>query len=100
MNQFLLSLYVAGMNLFNGIAYDNGLGNATTMIEGLAATMKTYVTPVATVALVICGLWWIIGGKKSSDEAKSWLKRIAVGIAIAYAATAIVNWIESLASQI
>ena len=111
MNQLLWNLYFKGMNLFNGIMFagensgdPNGttpdLGAAKSMIEGLADVLIGYVVPIATVCLILDGIWYMVAGKKSSEEARGWMKRIALGVLICYAAGAIASWLQRMGSSI
>lgn len=107
MNQMMWNLYFRAMNLFNGILYaeDSGstapdLGAAKSMIEGLQSVLIGYVVPIATVCLILDGIWYMLAGKKASEEARSWMKRIALGVIICYAAGAIATWLKGLGSSI
>jgi len=74
-------------------AFSNALTTMADDIQGI-------VSPIAIVAMVICGIGWIISGQKGADNMKEMFKRILIGCIIALGAVSIVNWITTLSSTI
>ena len=54
------------------------------------------VNPIAIVAMIACGILWVISSDPQTvQKAKSWLFRIAIGIAVANLAVSVVNLISN-----
>ncbi|HCA34350.1 MAG TPA: hypothetical protein DEP00_04610 [Lachnospiraceae bacterium] len=72
----------------------------STTLEQVASDIQGIVSPIAVVAMVICGIGWIISGQKGADNMKEMFKRILIGCVIALGASAIVTWITTLANTV
>lgn len=70
-----------------GTVFSN-LGNSFTEI---ASQVTTIVTPLAILALVVCGLL-IILSRDLAQQAKQWIQRILIGSVIALSASSLVDW--------
>lgn len=71
---------------------DNAGKDIYSFIRGL-------VTTFGVVALAACGIVLLlgIGGQRASENAKAWMFRIAVGIALVYLAEPLIKWVEGIA---
>ena len=74
-------------NSGGGTVFSN-LGNSFTEI---ATQVTTIVTPLAILALIVCGLF-IILSRDLAQQAKQWIQRIAIGCVIALSASSLVAW--------
>ena len=72
----------------------------STTLEQVDSDIQGIVSPIAVVAMVICGIGWIISGQKGADNMKEMFKRILIGCVIALGASAIVTWITTLANTV
>ena len=70
-----------------GTVFSN-LGNSFTEI---ASQVTTIVTPLAILALVVCGLF-IVLSRDLAQQAKQWIQRILIGSVIAHSASSLVDW--------
>lgn len=70
-----------------GTVFSN-LGNSFTEI---ASQVTTIVTPLAILALVVCGLF-IVLSRDLAQQAKQWIQRILIGSVIALSASSLVDW--------
>lgn len=76
--------------------------SVVTFIDDLTSSVKALVTPIAVLAMIICGIMWIGSSEPStSSKAKSWLIRILIGLAIVYLADVVIAAVaSSMASSV
>lgn len=75
---------------------DNMFSSVVTLINGLTSSVKTLVTPVAILAMVICGIMWVSSSEpQTASKAKSWCIRIFIGLAIVYLASTVISTIST-----
>ncbi len=72
--------------------------NIVSMLEGIATSLASVVVPLAIVALIACGLWYIVASRNSQSAVMDKLKTVAIGCLIALGASSIVSWLASLAN--
>ena len=57
--------------------------------------LKTIATPIALIALVVCGIRMLVGNAKSAEEAKGTIIKIVLAMAVIYLAPLLVRLIIS-----
>lgn len=72
--------------------------NIVTKLEDIASSLASIVVPLAIVALIVCGLWYIVASRNNQSAVLDKLKTVAIGCLIALGASSIVSWIASLAN--
>lgn len=72
--------------------------NIISELETLAEQLTSLVIPIAIIALIICGIWYIVASRNNQSAVTDMLKKIALGCLIALGASSIVSWLASLAN--
>lgn len=65
--------------------------NLSNSFTEIASQVTTIVTPLAILALVVCGLF-IVLSRDLAQQAKQWIQRILIGSVIALSASSLVDW--------
>lgn len=65
--------------------------NLSNSFTEIATQVTDVVTPLAILALIVCGLF-IILSRDLAQQAKQWIQRIAIGCVIALSASSLVDW--------
>lgn len=89
-NRMSLMVLTAGGGEASGI-----WANVKQAIESISDGLKSIGVPVAVLALLICGLMFLINAELA-QKAKDKILKIVIGCAIVFAATAIASWLESI----
>ena len=66
--------------------------------DSVLTFLRNIVVSIGAVAIAVCGIVLLlgIGGQRASENAKSWMLRIAFGVAIIMLAEPIIKWIQSV----
>lgn len=91
-NNLMTNLYINGLVL--GASVSEG---ATNVIENITSSVQNIVSPLAILALIVCGIGYIVSGRQGAEQSKEMFKRILIGVVIVYAATSIVTFLVSTA---
>lgn len=89
----------AFLNFLKVFAYANPDGGSPIeapeledFFENIMATIRAIMTPVAFVAVVICGAMWVFSSDQQTVmQAKKWLFRIILGLVIIWVGPTIIN---------
>lgn len=63
------------------------------IINTVSSDISGLIVPVAIMALVICGIWYIVASRQGKQEVMSKLKDILIGALIALSASSIIAWV-------
>jgi len=93
MNKVKFIMYVKSIVLNKSVLL---VGNPITdWISNMSTEMADIGRVVAIVAFIICGIVLMLG-EKMAQQAKTWILRIVIGIALIVNAIPLVNWLLGL----
>lgn len=85
-----MKMFLTLLNATNG-GGGTVFSNLSNSFTKIATQVTDVVTPLAILALIVCGLF-IILSRDLAQQAKQWIQRIAIGCVIALSASSLVDW--------
>lgn len=95
-NIFLIVCMVAGMSVSAYAATGDVFDNVESFASDLTSNIRTLAVTLAVLALAICGLMYMFGGQRATENAKSWAIRICVAFAVIMGGSIIVDTVKTL----
>lgn len=95
-NALLVVCMVAGMSVSAFAAGGDVFDNVESFASDLTTNIRTLAVTLAVLALAICGLMYMFGGQRATENAKSWAIRICVAFAVIMGGSIIVDTVKTL----
>ena len=65
-------------------------------INNVASFLRSIAVPLATCALIVCGIMYMVSGRKGMDNVTERLKYIVIGILVIYGASMIAGFVQGI----
>ncbi len=66
-------------------------------LTSVANSIKTIVNPIGIIAMIICGIMYIVSqNPQTAEKAKVWGLRILIGVVVVNVADKIIEWAQTL----
>jgi len=85
-------------DVVSAVDYESAKTGITNAIGTVSNFLTTLAVPIATCALIVCGIMYMVSSKKGMDAVTDRLKYVVIGVLVVYGASILAGFLAGIVS--